>query len=240
MRIISKKNDTGERKAMTEEREDLRWPAEAGNPDDLPSEMQPPPALEKRVWKALAQRGLVDEAPSTPARLRLRGRFRRPTSSAATLIAASLLVALGFLLGKAVSRDPVGAPTPNVEKYALLLYEGRSYDRAEGEELMARYDEYSQWVAKARRRGQFVTGEDLSVEDGWIVAPGEADGPPRQEPGISSSDGAALSGLFVVTAPSYVEAVELARGLPHVRHGGEVVVQRILPTEEPPVVPSAS
>ena len=221
---------------MTEEKNDNEWPRELGDPSQLPSEMRPPRGLEKKVRQALLQRGLIHAGRDRPSR-------RAPASTWAFrfgvgLAASTLLFVAGYLTGS--RPEPAGTTVAVAEqkKYALLLYEGPGYDRAEGDELLARYQEYNLWVAEARGRSQFVTGEDFSVENGWRLEPGDEDVTHRR---ANTASGAfPLSGIFVITASSELEALALAELLPHVRHGGEVVVQPVVPTEQPPDVGPAS
>lgn len=65
---------------------------------------------------------------------------------------------------------------------------------------------------------------------------GENEWASKAAPGVRPEASAPLSGVFVVTARDYEHAVELAERLPHLAHGGQVVVQEIVPTEEPPRV----
>ena len=208
---------------------------------DLPHEMSPPPELEQRVTDELHERGLLRRKESS---------VRRRLWAAAAAVA---LLAAGFLLGRSThveSGSAVGSVETAPGKYALLLYETEGYDRPSGPEAVTRYGEYSRWVAEASRRedlaeqvrqvaeararGQFVTGEDLRVDEGRVIAPGKAG--PRVEPGVEPGASAPLSGVFVITARDYEHAVSLAAELPHLTHGGRVVVQRIVPTEQPPRV----
>lgn len=200
--------------------------------DGLPLEIEPPAALEERVTARLLERGLIEP-----------GARRRPETRLAArawlaAVAAALLVTIGFLAGRASDRLPATTPQPGAGpapvKYALLLYETEGFRPAERSELLARYREYGEWVAEARNRGQFVTGEDFRVDDGRVIEPSAAG--PRVSPGLVPGTAGPLSGVFVVTARDYDQAVELATRLPHLSHGGQVIVQRIDPTEEPPRV----
>lgn len=218
---------------MNEKSHDADWPEEAGDPGRLAREMPPPPELEDRVVAALHRRGLlVGEGGGTGTGgpwLRL-----RPWAAAA---AATLLLVAGAAAGRLsapAATDPVapaaltGAAT---DLYALLLYEtsGYSEDPAGQAEL---YSAYSAWVREAVVRDQFAGGEDLEVARGWVL---ESD-PDGEEvtPGVSPEGGPALSGLFFIRADSHEQALELARELPHLRNGGQVVVQKTLPTASPP------
>ncbi len=219
---------------MNENYRDDGWPAEAGRLDRLPSEMEPPPGLEARVTGALVERGLI-------AGSRLSG---PPQWVRASLAAAAslLLLTVGFWVGRlgstgAETGERGVAAVAQGSRYALLLYETEGFQRATGAELLTRYHEYSEWVARARQRNQFVTGEDLAVDRGRVIAPDA--GAAAVTTGARLASGAALSGVFLITARDYSEAVDLAVSLPHLTHGGHVVVQEVIPTDQAPRVESS-
>ena len=217
---------------MSDDPKDPGWPEEAGAIDDLPREMQPPAALEDRVTRRLALRGLLAAGGRPGARHTGGGGLGLRWGGLAAA-AALLSLATGFLVGRASSHAPAtGAAAAVPSQYALLLYETEGYDAPVGAEGLVRYREYSRWVAEARRRGQFVTGEDLAVEHGWVMAPGPER--PLLRPGTATDSPAALSGIFLITASEPEQALALAESLPHLRHGGQVVVQPVLPTDVPP------
>lgn len=208
---------------MNQTNDPRNWPKEAGPAREL-VEIEPPPGLEAKVVDALKDRGMLDDPPTDAW---------RPLRIGIALAASLALVALGFLIGRH-SGDPIPGSLTGAETslYALLLYETPDFDRAQGAAARARFSEYSQWVALARKRGQFVTGEDLEVERGWRVFPGvEA---PMIEPGVNARESAPLSGVFFIHAEDHHHALALASELPHVRHGGTVVVQKTIPTDVPP------
>lgn len=195
----------------------------------LPLEAAPPPELEDRVVDALLSRDL------------LRGRNVARGSRASWrggLLRAAAVVALlgaGFVTGRLGALRPSEGGTGGevaAARYALLLYETEEFRPASGAEEAARYHEYSHWVAWAREREQFVTGEDLAVDEGRVLTPaGEG---PTVESGVAPKERASLSGVFLIEASDLDDAVELARRLPHLEHGGQVVVQRVVPTDRLP------
>ncbi|MDX1556615.1 MAG: hypothetical protein R3212_11355 [Xanthomonadales bacterium] len=192
----------------------------------LPREILPPEELEDEVVNALAERGLL----GGPAR-KQPFRWGIPLAAAASV---GLLV-LGALIGRATApadflEGTVTGTDNNV--YALLLFENPGYDAPEGPELMARYGEYNRWVATAYQRQQFLAGEDLEASEGWLIGPSESG--PVIEPGVALEHGAPLSGVFFIRADHPEQALELASALPHLNHGGKVVVQRTVPTVSPP------
>lgn len=198
----------------------------------LPVEMAPPDELEERVVDALYDRRLLRRE-SPPVRPQQAG-WRMMRYALATA-AALALVAFGVLLGRATLETAPGGTLTGAEDnlYALLLYETPGYDRPGAAEARLRYDEYSQWVGEAYAREQFVTGEDLEVDRGWRVTPGTG-AIPIIEPTGAQAPAAPLSGIFFIRANDPDEALDLALTLPHLRHGGEVIVQKTIPTVTPP------
>lgn len=210
---------------MNRETEPVAWPPEAGDPQDLPLEIEPPPQLVEAVVGALHDREL------------LRAEGRSSTWRSTLLAAACAVVAFG--VGRFTAPDHPAAPVLDgtaTDVWAVLLYENEAYDRPEGAEVGERYREYGSWVAEARRRGQWITGQDLEAEAGWRLfagGSGDAGGVVEPVPTVGERD-APLSGIFLLHAATPEEALSLAHELPHLRHGGVVVVQRTLPTAAPP------
>jgi hypothetical protein len=143
-------------------------------------------------------------------RLRAHGLLRtgRPWSGSALAAAATLV--FGFTLG-------AWWPAPRTEvargpRFLLLLYPGRE---AQVVDRDASARAHAAWVAALRERGREIRGERLAPDAGLTIGSG----------GAAVSE--ALQGFFVVGAPSLPDAVEIARGSPHVREGGRVVVRAI-------------
>ena len=137
---------------------------------------------------------------------------RMPGSRAMLAAAAALVVfATGFVAGTASTRGRAAA-APDGPRFALLLYEGS--DPAPPVDDVA---EHTRWARALAERGHEVSGEKLgaavtSVPDAPTPLP------------------ATLEGFFLISAPSAAAAADIARTLPHVRHGGRVVVRAIDPT----------
>lgn len=217
---------------MSQETDKRKWPADMGDPESLPIEIEPPKALEDRVVNALLDRGLI-RANRGSSRHSVGWRAVRASLAAATCVA---LVAVGVLIGRSSITDTTSsiATLTGAESnlYALLLFETPGYDRPTATEAMQRYGEYSQWIAYARERDQFVTGEDLEVEEGWLLAPAENDVTVSE---VVTVDGSVpLSGVLFIRAEKVEEAIEIAKVLPHIRHGGSVIVQKTIRTDVPP------
>lgn len=219
---------------MNQESDHSEWPQEAGDRSLLPREMAPPDELENRVARSLLERGLI-RADDPAAARRIGWRAMRASLAMAACVA---FVAIGVVIGRTTIATGEQQLSPltgaETDLYALLLYESEGYDRAVGAEALTRYGEYGRWIAEARERRQFVTGEDLEVSRGWLVGPANEGVVVEQATSIAGN--APLSGIFFIRAADPAAALELARELPHVRHGGQVLVQKTIPTDQPPDV----
>lgn len=198
--------------------------------NSLQREVDPPLHLEDRVVATLKKEGLLQgvrqEKPMSMAWLSLR----------VSLAAAACLVlfAAGVLLGRSGNStidstlsSLIGNET---DLYAVLLYETQDYSVAGPEAELGLYQEYNRWIAEARQRNQFVTGEDLEVDRGWLVAPSAEQ--PRIEPATGIDANAPLSGIFFLRASNDDELLSLVQDIPHVRYGGQVLVQKTIPTRD--------
>ena len=175
--------------------------------ESLPLEAAPPGALERRLVAELRRRGLLRGA----------GPARRGWALAAALV---LTFALGLVAGARYSvldaaRDAGAADDAAAKRYLLLLYEPHPLDRA-GVDLVT---EYSAWAGKLARRGQLVVAEKLGAEEQRLPS-----GP------TDAARGARPTGFFLIRAASFDEALTIARGCPHLAHGGEIALRPIDPT----------
>ncbi|MDX1517271.1 MAG: VOC family protein [Woeseiaceae bacterium] len=211
------------------------WPAEAGPPGSLPTEIEPPKALEDRVVRSLIDQGLIERGPVATRR----GIGWRAVRASLAAAACFALVGVGVWIGRGTG-DPVPTSLTGAETdlYALLLFETDGYDRPVGAEALTRYGEYSQWIAQAAARNQFVTGEDLEADHGWLLAPADGGVTVRPSPAVEGTP--PLSGVLFIRADTPDEALEIARRLPHLRHGGTVIMQKTIPTDTPPPVDAAA
>ena len=166
--------------------------------DRLPT-VDPPPELAARVQQSLASRGLIDRPE------RRQTRWRQYAGIGA--VAASFLFT-GFYLGRN-SGSPEAAPAG--PRYALLLYGGES---APGEESTSRRREYGEWLGRMASNDASFSGEEL--------------GPQLETLGSSAPVGKPVVGFFIVSAGTDAEAHSIARTSPHLKHGGSVVLYRVV------------
>jgi hypothetical protein len=167
-----------------------------------------PDALEDRVVRALARDG----------RIRRRVSWLRAVAYAA---AAVLLSASGWMVGRTFPGPP--AHTVGSRFLILLQAGGLNADQnpphGSAEEAL-RVDEYIAWVHGLRSQGHLVQGERLADL-------GRELGPDGSHDAQWTLTAGAVQGFFVVSAPDLTRAVELARGCPHLRHGGRIEVRPI-------------
>jgi hypothetical protein len=173
----------------------------------LQRESPAPAAVEERVVSALRARGVIRPD---------RGRRSRRVWLAA---AAAGLLAAGFLLGRGFR--PGRAPGSASPRFVLFLLRGaESIPEGPGEEA-ARVAEFRAWARGLAGAGRFVTGEKL--EDRGERIEGASPAPPV------AGDEDEIRGFFVISASGFEDALAVARGCPHLRHGGRILVRPIAP-----------
>jgi hypothetical protein len=171
----------------------------------LRRDLAPPDALERKVVQTLAARDLLRRRHVEAPR-----RWLRPL---ALLAAAAAFFALGVAIGTRTTRLP--SPSHALPHYVLFL-EGPGEPAPDLE--MQRVREYKLWARHVARGGHLVGGEKLRPEA------------LRLPVGVSGSfGGEAIRGFFVIAARDDGEALEIARGCPHLRYGGRIIVRRIAP-----------
>lgn len=163
-------------------------------------EESPPPELERRVQRSLAQAGAL----RSPRRVWL-----RPALAAAMLLT---VFGLGHLSGRVISIEQPASP-----RYLLMLYEDSTYrdDRPVTEIVR----EYRSWADSLRRAGRLELGEKLANERVLVANPAMPDAP--------LVESGAVTGLFIVRASDLAAARRIALSCPHLRYGGRVVIRPI-------------
>jgi len=180
-----------------------------------------PAGLRGRVQASLIAKDLL-EARRSP-------RWRAPLVAA--LAAGIVFFVLGFGLG--ARRSPAARASTGVQgstarvdssnavartRYALLFYDATSADSGQAD-----IEAHRQWATALAKEGRQISGEKLDT-DAYVMK-GQREW--RAEPSASESQ---LRGLFFITAATEADARAIARSSPHYRHGGRVVVRRIIPT----------
>lgn len=170
----------------------------------LKSGPQPPSALEDQVALLLRRHRLLDP----PA-------GGRPWVRRFLATAAVLLIFLAGAVTGANWSSRVVSPPQGEARFLLLL---GGTDPASGltrEQYVALVKEYSDWGTQLRRRGLLELGEKLDNEGRILNGTGVQHG------------GGGVTGLFLIRANDYEQAVATAMSCPHLRHGGTIEIRRI-------------
>jgi len=179
-----------------------------------------PRSLRDSTLQAVRERGLVGG-----------GMSRIPASWwAVSAAAAALMFVAGMGLGSRrsvapVSEPPVAAAPAPGPRYALFLWEDARYLAPAAGEMPARVQEYSDWAGQLASAGRLVSGDELGMEgremrlESGTVAAGAV---------MPDSRRGHLTGYFIVGAATLDEALEVARGCPHLKYGGSVEVRPIV------------
>jgi len=172
----------------------------------LPREASPAAALEEATVDALVARGLIHRAQPR--------RRWRPWRVALLTAAAVLLFLGGLTLGRRSHPSADGRA-----EFVLLLYEGPEFRQAPDGREDARVKEYAAW---ARRQRGMIDGEKLVIDwdtmirgDGTVTTPSPANQAER------------LAGFFIIRANDRSAALAVARGCPHLRYGGSIMIREI-------------
>ena len=187
---------------MKEDGEELT-PGERDSLAALRRDLPPSDSLERSVVRELEARGLLRDRGRAPRR------WLRPLLLMAGAVA---LFAAGVLAG--ARTQTARTPSGSLPRYVLFL-EGSGEPPAEEE--TRRVQEYKLWARGLAGSGHLVSGEKLFSGSTRL---GEDGGP---------SGGASVRGFFVISAADDAEALAIARGCPHLRYGGSIVVRKIAP-----------
>ena len=191
---------------MIEGIDDEMSPAQREAFAGLPRESPAPAAVEERIVSVLRARGAIRPD---------RGRATRRVWLAA---AAAGLLAAGFLLGRGFPPRPATAPAS--PRFALFLLRGAESVPQRPEQEAARVAEYRAWARGLARAGRLVTGEKLEDRSERLGGSPYPAAPAGEEE---------IRGFFVISASGFEDALAVARGCPHLRHGGRILVRPIAP-----------
>ena len=190
-------NENFEEELSAEEREAF---------DRLAREKQPPALLETQVIRSLKEAQLLRQ-PTT--------QWRRRAPRIVGLLAASLLIFFGgVLVGAKWWGARASRPGPSSPRFMLVLNAAEPSRPRSLEEVKRIVDEYRGWASGLRDQGISVEGEKLK-EEIRVVGEDQA----RQQKRIS--------GYFLIGAPDFDQAVQIASGCPHLKYGGTIEVRQI-------------
>ncbi len=102
--------------------------------------------------------------------------------------------------------------------YMFLLYNGANdFDGVSPEDMQGVIERYRAWGESLEKAGKLVGSEKLVDEQGRVLR--SADGKISVTDGPFSETKELIGGYFAITAENYDEAVELAKGCPHLDFG---------------------
>ena len=87
--------------------------------------------------------------------------------------------------------------------------------------------DYLGWVEDMTAQGKFKGGEKLLDEAGKIVT--STDGVTEVHEGPFSEVAEILGGFMILEAADYDEAIEIARGHPHLKHNQKIIIRQTDP-----------
>lgn len=176
----------------------------------LTRERSPAASLEARIVSALKAKGLIRLTPSPQIWTlpRLAGAF----------VAALVLLAIGFGLGKRQSR--VLSQLPHHNMYVLFLYDAPETLPDD----MSKVAEYGGWAHTISMSKRMITGEKLK-DGGRLLrkVQGELEIREVREAGKAN----VLGGYFLIEAENYDEAIKVAASCPHLKYGGLIELRQI-------------
>jgi hypothetical protein len=126
-------------------------------------------------------------------------------------------IAASTLLAFAIGRWTAPAPSTDAGGFLLLIQDAPGDARLSPAESSKRVGEFVAWARDLRARGALTSAAKL--ENGGTVISADSTGP------LTDAD-LAIGGFFVVRASTPEEAASIARGAPHLKNGGRVVLRR--------------
>ena len=103
-------------------------------------------------------------------------------------------------------------------KFLLLLHEDpKDFQNLPPEKMQAMFERYRAWGQSVREAGQMVGGHKLQDEGGRHLR--SQGGRVEVTDGPYSEAKEVLGGLYIVEAPDYGAAAEIAKGCPHLDNG---------------------
>jgi hypothetical protein len=185
---------------MNDEQQDLS-PDERKALGEMKQDRHAPARIEQAILDTLRQGGL----------LAVRRRWSWPAVAAAAVV----LVFVAWLGAQwQARRVPADGTRLAQSRFVILLYAGDSAANADG---MSRRDEYAAWAHRLATQGTAISGEELE-ETGVDIPAGSMTPQTLAQP----------RGYFVIGARDAADATAIAATCPHLRHGGRVVVRRIV------------
>ncbi len=116
-------------------------------------------------------------------------------------------------------------------EFILLLHEDpNGFSEASPEEMQSVVGEYFAWRDKLMQSGQLVGGNKLKDEGGRDLS--LHSGQLRVVDGPFAEAKEVMGGYFIIAAPDYDEAIEVASSCPHLKYGGRIELREIDPMHD--------
>ena len=110
-------------------------------------------------------------------------------------------------------------------QYMLILYDDREEENYTPEQMQQIVQEYSAWARDVAAKGQLVTGEKLTSDEGRTVR--LENGQPKVTDGPFIETKEVIGGFFIIQADSYDEASEITKTCPHMRYGLRAEIRQV-------------
>jgi hypothetical protein len=111
-------------------------------------------------------------------------------------------------------------------KFMLLLFDNPAdYADLTPAQMQQVVKEYGEWAGSMGKKGTLVGGEKLADEGGKVLKKKGAGAAVTDGPFAESKE--VLGGYFLIEAPSYDAAVEVAKSCPHMKYGACTHIRQI-------------
>ncbi len=107
----------------------------------------------------------------------------------------------------------------------LLHEEPADYSQFSAEQIQGVIAEYVGWRRSIEAEGKLVGGEKLKDEGGKHLS--GQNGSLRITDGPYTEAKEVIGGYFTISAADYDEAVETAKGCPHLKYGGRIELREV-------------
>jgi hypothetical protein len=183
-------------------------PNELKDLEKLPSEIEPPVAIEDRLVGVLKREGLIEVS--------------RPREWSPWLMAAAcLLAALIGWTARGSQPTPTGAAAGGSD-FLILLSEPEPLQTSKP--MAERVAEYGAWAGGLAGENRLLAAGHLTPESMRLPSIRSRESGESSELGLGT-----LTGFFVIRADDLVQAGKIAESSPHIGYGGEVAVRAIAP-----------
>lgn len=113
-----------------------------------------------------------------------------------------------------------------MSKYLLFLYDNPNQPELSPEEMQSIFEKYMAWNQELEAAGKLVSSEKLVDGEGRMLL--HQGGNVRVLDGPYGETKEVIGGFFMIQAESFDEAVDIARGCPHVAiYGNPIEIRQV-------------